>query len=164
MTKTDTLIFEMIKYFEGDAKRIQHFIKVHEFARIIGISEGLPEREQFILETASVVHDIGIKKAEELYQRCDGILQEQLGPDIAKEMLQRLDYEDDVIERVMYLIAHHHTYTNIIEMDYQILVEADFLVNNYEDRLPREAVLSTYTKIFKTATGQKICKEMFGLL
>lgn len=163
MTKTDILIFEMIKYFEGDTKRIQHFIKVHEFARIIGTSEGLSEGEQFVLETAAVVHDIGIKKAEELYGRCDGALQEKLGPDIAKDMLRDLGYDDSVIERVMYLIAHHHTYKNITGMDYQILVEADFLVNNYDDSLSKEAVQNTYEKIFKTATGRKICKEMFGL-
>mgnify|MGYP000340972515 FL=1 len=32
-------------------------------------------------------------------------------------------------ERVAYLIGHHHTYDKIEGMDYQILVEADFLVN-----------------------------------
>lgn len=163
MTNTDILIFEMIKYFEGDTKRIQHFIKVYEFARLIGISEGLSKDEQFILETAAVVHDIGIKKAEEIYGRCDGPLQEKLGPDIAKDMLEGLGYDNSVIERVMYLIAHHHTYKDITEVDYQILVEADFLVNNYDDSLSKQAVQNTYEKIFKTATGRKICKEMFGL-
>ena len=34
-----------------------------------------------------------------------------------------------VTERVAYLIGHHHTYDKIEGMDYQILVEADFLVN-----------------------------------
>lgn len=32
---------EMIHYDGGDAKRIQHFIKVHNFARTIGLSEGM---------------------------------------------------------------------------------------------------------------------------
>ena len=53
----------------------------------------------------------------------------------------------------MYLIAHHHTYTNIDGMDYQILVEADFLVNADEDRLSSDAIENFKEKIFKTTTG-----------
>ena len=41
MKKTDELTMAMIEYFGGDAKRIQHFIKVHAFSRLIGESEGL---------------------------------------------------------------------------------------------------------------------------
>lgn len=48
-------------------------------------------------------------------------------------MLMRLGFAENVIERVCYLIGHHHTYTGIDGRDYQILVEADFLVNLYED-------------------------------
>ena len=68
-----------------------------------------------------------------------------------------------VSERVQYLIAHHHTYDNIDGIDYQILVEADFLVNIMEDHLSKEAALNAYHSIFKTKCGKKICKEMFGI-
>lgn len=64
-------------------------------------------------------------------------------------------------ERVQYLIAHHHTYDNIDGIDYQILVEADFLVNIMEDSLSKEAALNAYHSIFKTECGKKICKETF---
>ena len=37
----DKLIFETAEFFFGDPKRIQHFIKVHEFARLIGTAEGM---------------------------------------------------------------------------------------------------------------------------
>ena len=57
----------------------------------------------------------------------------------------------------------HHTYTNIDGMDYQILVEADFLVNLYEDSVPKAAAQNALDKIFKTQTGKTICKEMFVL-
>ena len=66
-------------------------------------------------------------------------------------------------DRVAYLVGHHHTYTNIDGMDYQILVEADFLVNLYEDSVPKAAAQSALDKIFKTQTGKTICKEMFVL-
>ena len=66
-------------------------------------------------------------------------------------------------DRVAYLVGHHHTYTNIDGMDYQILVEADFLVNLYEDSVPKAAAQNVLDKIFKTQTGKTICKEMFVL-
>ena len=66
-------------------------------------------------------------------------------------------------DRVAYLVGHHHTYTNIDGMDYQILVEADFLVNLYEDSVPKAAAQNALDKIFKTQTGKTICKEMFAI-
>ena len=59
------LMGEMIKYDSGDVKRIQHLVKVHDFARIIGIAEGMNEEELFVLEAAAILHDVGIKRNTE---------------------------------------------------------------------------------------------------
>ena len=158
-----SLIDEMIAYDKGDPRRIQHFIKVHAFARTIGQLEGLDDDTLYILESAAVVHDIGIHVCEEKYGSCEGKLQEKEGPALAKEMLERLGYEQEMIDRVCYLVGHHHTYTNIDGIDYQILVEADFLVNLYEDAVSLDAVRKAYQNIFKTESGRKICRNMFGL-
>lgn len=158
-----SLIDEMIAYDKGDPRRIQHFMKVHDFARTIGQLEGLDDDTLYILESAAVVHDIGIHVCEEKYGSCEGKLQENEGPALAKEMLERLGYEQEVIDRVCYLVGHHHTYTNIDDMDYQILVEADFLVNLYEDKVSLDAVHKAYQNIFKTESGKKICRDMFGI-
>lgn len=159
--KMKHLMSEMIKYYEGDPKRTQHFIKVHSFSKLIGEMEGIDEEQQRILEAAALVHDIGIKKAEEEYGSSNGKLQEQLGPDIAREMLTNLDYTEKEIERICYLVGHHHTYSNINGIDYQILVEADFLVNIYEDELNEASIQNAYKNIFKTNTGKEICKTMY---
>lgn len=163
MDLTNKLIEEMISYNRGDAKRIQHFIKVHSFAKLIGETEDLSPADLFVLETAAVVHDIGIKPSEAKYGRCDGKLQEQEGPEPARELLEKLGYEKTVIERVCYLVAHHHTYENVEGLDYRILLEADFLVNLYEDGISKEGVQRAYEKIFVTETGKRICREMFGI-
>lgn len=163
MDLTNKLIEEMISYNRGDAKRIQHFIKVHSFAKLIGETEDLSPAELFVLETAAVVHDIGIKPSEAKYGRCDGKLQEQEGPEPARELLKGLGYENTVIERVCYLVAHHHTYENVEGLDYRILLEADFLVNLYEDGSSKEGVQRAYEKILVTETGKRICREMFGI-
>ena len=158
-----SLIDEMIAYDKGDPRRIQHFMKVHDFARTIGQLEGLNDDTLYILESAAVVHDIGIHVCEDKYGSCEGKLQEKEGPALAKEMLERLGYEQEVINRICYLVGHHHTYTNIDGVDYQILVEADFLVNLYEDGVSPDAVRKAYQNIFKTEKGRKICRNMFGI-
>lgn len=157
------LHYEMIKLYKGDAKRIQHFCKVHSYAKLIAEMENVDEHTSFIIETAALTHDIGIHLCEEKYGNCNGKLQEKEGPALAEKLLKKLGFAKDVSERVMYLIAHHHTYDDINEIDYQILVEADFLVNMYEDGLSKDAVEHAYNKIFKTASGIKTCAEMFGI-
>ena len=157
------LHFEMIKLYSGDAKRIQHFCKVHSYAKLIAEMENIDADTLFILETAALTHDIGIRYCEEKYGSCNGKLQEKEGPDIAKRLLADLNIEEKVSERVQYLIAHHHTYDAIDGIDYQILVEADFLVNIYEDGLSYQEIEHAYKKIFRTDSGKKICREMFHL-
>lgn len=156
------LFMEMINYYAGDANRIQHFVKVHSFAKLIGEMEHVEKETLRILEAAAYVHDIGIKPAEEKYGSCVGPLQEQEGPAVAKEMLERLGFDQELTARVCYLVGHHHTYKNIDGMDYQILVEADFLVNLYEGDQGKETEASAYEKIFRTKSGKQICRTMFG--
>ncbi len=81
------LISSMIEYYRGDAKRIQHFIKVYNFASLLGRQEQLDEETLFILETAAIVHDIGIRICEQKYGVCDGKHQELEGPAEAEKLL-----------------------------------------------------------------------------
>jgi predicted metal-dependent HD superfamily phosphohydrolase len=152
----------MINLYAGDSKRIQHFCKVHSYAKLIAELEGVDRDTLFVLEAAALTHDIGIHLSEEKYGDCNGKHQEEEGPALAKKLLAELGFAENVSERVQYLIGHHHTYTNVDGMDYQILIEADFLVNLHEDKASGDAVKSAYSKIFKTEAGRKICREMFG--
>jgi len=92
MDKLMTLCEAMIHYDRGDAKRIHHFLKVHAFAKQIGLEEGLDAETQFILEAAAYVHDIGIHQGEIKYGRNDGMIQQELGPKEALPMLKRLHF------------------------------------------------------------------------
>ena len=78
-------------------------------------------------------------------------------------MLTALDFDEDDISRICYLIANHHTYTNIDGADYRILVEADFLVNLYEGNKSPDVIRETCAHIFKTSAGRGICAKMFGI-
>lgn len=160
----EKMIQKMIEFDGGDPKRIQHFLKVYQFAHVIGVEEGISEELQKILDLAAILHDIGIRPSEEKYGRCDGKLQEQEGPAYAMQLLKEFsEVTEEERDRICYLIGHHHTYQNVEGMDYQILLEADFLVNAYEDELPKEAILTFKQKVFRTETGKKLLDTMFGL-
>jgi predicted metal-dependent HD superfamily phosphohydrolase len=153
----------MIHLYMGDLKRIQHFCKVHSYAKFIAEMENIDKESQFILEAAALTHDIGIHLCEEKYGDCNGKLQEKEGPALAEKLLADLGFDEAVSKRVQYLIAHHHTYSNVDGIDYQILIEADFLVNLYEDEASKDVIKSVYNHIFSTETGKKICREMYGI-
>ncbi|MEY8353106.1 HD domain-containing protein [Lachnospiraceae bacterium 54-53] len=123
--------------------------------------EGLEEVVQEILEIAALTHDIGIKISEAKYHSSGGQYQQIEGPPEARKMLEALAVREDIIERVCWLIAHHHTYHNIDAMDYQILVEADFLVNIFEDGMPLESIKGIREKIFKTPSGIFILDALY---
>ena len=158
---TGLIIKKAIDYFGNDTKRINHFMKVYSFAKTIGELGGLSDREQSILDVTAVLHDIGIKNAEAKYNSSAGKYQEQEGPAVAQDILTEFDFDREFVERVKFLIGHHHTYDNIQGMDYQILVEADFIVNIYEDNMQKEAIENVINKIFVTKAGTEIAKTMF---
>ncbi|MCD8327023.1 MAG: HD domain-containing protein [Lachnospiraceae bacterium] len=161
--RTAKLMAAMIDYDRGDAQRIQHFVKVHDFAAAIGILEVLDEDTQEILESAAILHDIGIHLSEQKYGSSAGHYQEIEGPAEAEKVLRDVGgFSEEEIERISFLVGHHHTYHDIQGRDYQILVEADFLVNLHEDSLSGEAVRAARERIFKTHMGLRFLDEMFA--
>lgn len=163
MLKINETINAMIAYFKGDVKRIQHFLKVFAIARTIGINEKLPEDVQYLLEVAAITHDIGIKVSEEKFGSSAGAYQEQEGPAEAEKLLSEIGYEEDFIDKVCFLIAHHHTYKGIDNAPYRILVEADFLVNIYEEHISMELAKNVKEKIFRTESGIKMFEDMYDI-
>ncbi len=161
-TQLSQVMLEMVAYDRGDALRIQHFVKVHNFAALIGVTEQLDPETQLILETAAILHDIGIHPSELKYGSSAGHYQEIEGPAEAEAILRRVGgYTEAQIDRVKFLIAHHHTYHDIQGMDYQILIEADFLVNLFENSSRYDAAKNVRERIFKTQAGIQMLEDMF---
>lgn len=161
MQKQTEIINKMIQYYSGDPKRIGHFLKVHAFAKLIGEKEYLDETTQLTLEYAAIVHDIGIRIAEQKYHSTSGKYQEIEGAEPAGQLLSALDIPQNIIERVKFLVAHHHTYNAVDGIDYRILLEADFLVNAYEDNLSQQSIINAREKIFRTKSGTEILNTCF---
>ena len=55
----------MFLYDKGDPKRIQHFVKVYEFAKYIGKGEKLDEKTYKTLKLAAIVHAAKLAKMSE---------------------------------------------------------------------------------------------------
>lgn len=161
MNSVQNVMCEMIGYYAGDPKRIQHFIKVYQFSKLIAEMEQTDAQTRNLLEVTALVHDIGIKISEEKYHSSAGKYQELEGPAEAKKLLGGLGYPQPFIERVCWLVGHHHTYDAIESLDHQILVEADFLVNAYEDGLSESAIRQVLSKIFRTKSGIHLLKTMY---
>ena len=121
----------------------------------------MPERGRMVLETAAVLHDIGIHVCEEKYGSCAGPLQEKEGPAVARPLLEGLELEEEEKERVLWLIAHHHTYTGEKQLDHQILLEADYLVNADEHGDSRSAVENFRRRVFRTAAGTQLLNSIY---
>ena len=130
-------IGELLEHFHGD-----NWIRIHD---------------RHLYKT-SVYKRCGVL---EKYGNCNGKLQEKEGHAVAREILENLDYKN--INRILFLIGHHHTYINVSGLDYQILIEADLLVNFEEENTSKEDIKKVYENIFKTKTGKEFCREIFDI-
>ena len=153
-------IEKMIDFYEGNIHDIDHFLKVWALAKTIGEAERLDKKTQELLEIAAVVHDIACPLCREKYGDTDGKHQEEESAPLVDAFLNELPVGMLNVERVKWLVEHHHTYTNVDGMDYQILLEADFLVNAGESGYSKEAIENACEKVFHTATGTHLLKSM----
>lgn len=155
----DVLLMKLTEINEHDPRRINHSFKVYCIAKLLAYMENLDKRTTSIIEAAAILHDIAIRYAEQKYSSTSGKHQEKYGPIIAKPILETITKDEEFIERVLFLIANHHTYTSIDGIDYQILIEADFIVNVEEENISLKAFVNAKQKLFKTSSGIKLSKQ-----
>jgi HD superfamily phosphodiesterase len=155
------VISKMIDYFHYDVQRINHALKVFSFARIISMKELLDDQTKQIIDLSAILHDIGIKEAERKYNSSAGHYQEKEGPPVARRILTEFNIPENIIERVCFIIANHHTYDKIDGLDFRILVEADFIVNIFEENFSKDKVEKIYDKYFRTDTGKNLIRTMY---
>ena len=161
MQNISEMITRMIDFYNGNTHDINHFIKVWSYAKTIGELEQLDPETQFILETAAVVHDISCPLCREKYGNTDGKHQEEESPVLVTDFLKDSGMGAAQIDRVVYLVSHHHTLDNIEGPDYQILIEADYIVNADESNYSPENI-ANFDKIhFKTQAGHSLLHSVF---
>lgn len=153
---------KMIDYFGVDAPRINHALKVYSFAKTIAELEHINQESKTIIEITGLIHDIGIPEAERKHGSSAGNFQEQEGPEVARMLLKDIDeLTDEMGKRICFIIGNHHSLSKIDGIDFQILVEADFIVNIFEDSIDKQTAQLICDKYFKTQSGIKILKSMY---
>jgi HD superfamily phosphodiesterase len=154
---------KMIEYSKGNLHDINHFMKVHAYAKTIGECEKLDKNAQTVLEVAAIVHDIACPLCREKYGNTNGMHQEKEGEILVAEFLKDTGYSEEFIDRIIFLVGHHHTLKGITGLDFQILIEADYIVNADESNYSKVNINNTLEKVFKTPTGIALLKSIYGL-
>lgn len=155
------ILEDMIHYSKGNLHDIAHFMKVYSFARTIAVEEGLKDDLLFSIEITAILHDISCPLCRIKYGNTNGKHQEEESGPLVKDFLKDYPIEEKTKERINYIISHHHTITNVDGIDYQIILEADFLVNADESHMNREQIMNAEEQFFKTETGKRILESMY---
>lgn len=147
------LIRDMIAFYHSRTHDVEHFLKVYAYAQTIGKLTGLDAQTQRILEITAITHDIACPLCREKYGRADGHLQEQESEPILQDFLAAYNLPEPILSRVVFLVCHHHTITDVQGMDWRILLEADFLVNAQENRMSPQQMETAKAAFFETSAG-----------
>ena len=154
---------KMIVFSKENMHDIDHFMKVWAYAKTIGELENIDDETQYILEIAALTHDIACPLCREKYGNTNGKYQEEEGAWLVKDFLADMGLTSVQIERVAYLVGHHHTFQKIDGLDYQILIEADFIVNAAESAYSKENIANFAETIMRTNSAKRITAEVFGI-
>ena len=158
---TAEAIKKLVLESNGNFHDINHFLKVHAYALTIGTCEGLDSETLHTLELAAIVHDIACPLCREKYGNTNGKYQEAEGIPLTRAFFAGTDVEGEQLERIVWLVSHHHTLRPIEGLDHQILIEADYLVNAEESNLPEKNIRHMGETIFKTKTGRELLDSLY---
>lgn len=153
----------MIAFSDGNIRDINHFICVWSYAKTIGELEKLDRDTQFILEVAAITHDIACPLCRRKYDNAGGKLQEREGDPLVRSFLSDKRLTEAQIERVAFLVGHHHTLAGIEGLDWQILVEADYIVNAAENGYSPQNIEHFIESNMKTESGKRLARSVFCL-
>ena len=124
------LVRLLTEYFGPDDRRIEHALRVlHHADRIMADHPGC---DADVVIASALLHDIGIKVSEEKLGYNDGKAQEQYGPPIAEELLNRIDFPPEKTEIVKDIIGNHHSPSRFDCPELAVLKAADLIVNRDE--------------------------------
>ena len=154
---------KMIEFSDSNIHDIDHLIRVWTYAKIIGELEGLDSDTQYILEVAAITHDIACPLCRKKYGNTNGKHQEEEGISLVADFLAATGMTQEQINRVQYLVGHHHTFTDISGLDYQILIEADYIANASENGFTLENLRNFMGKLMKTETGKRLLAAVMGI-
>ena len=155
------ILEKMLRYSDGNIHDIDHLIRVWTYAKTIGELESLDDNTQLILEVAAITHDIACPMCREKYGNTNGKHQEEEGTRMVKDFLLDTGLKSEQIDRVAFLVGHHHTFNCIDSPDWQILVEADYIANASENGYSKQNIQNFMNTIVNTKSGKMLIEDIF---
>ena len=159
--KIAAAIEKMTDFYKGNIHDIYHFLRYGPLQRTSARRKDWIQkhRKRWRWQLLSMI----------LPARCVGKIrkyqaerhQEEESAPLVAEFFKDVPAGELDVERITWLVTHHHTYTNVEGMDYQILLEADFLVNAGESEYSKQAIENFCRKVFRTEAGTHLLKSMF---
>lgn len=159
----DRIIDEMKYIFREAEYGVVHTMRVLEHAEAIAKKEALSDELLECISIAAILHDIGAIEALKKYGNMSGPNQELEGPPIVREILYKVCAPLSLIERVSYIVGHHHTFEAIDGIDFQILWEADLLENMkvLEVQKDKERLKQFINEHFVTQSGKSRAESLY---
>jgi HD superfamily phosphohydrolase YqeK len=159
----DRVAIEMKRYFKSDFKRIGHASRVARYAERIGREE---RGNLAVVLTAAYLHDIGIKEAERKYQSSAARYQEEEGPPVAREILEKLGARQGLVDEVCDIVAHHHHPRPEETVNFKCVYDADVITNleenHKESPMGAEELARILEKSFLTESGKKLAEDVLS--
>jgi DNA-directed RNA polymerase subunit RPC12/RpoP len=154
------ILAELELWFGEDARRIAHAKQVMHHA------EELLRRESadwHIVVPAAILHDVGIKVAEEKYGSAAGRYQEIEGPPVVRKILLKIGLGVGQIDEICAIVAHHHSPGKNETRNFEAVYDADCLVNIGETvgGLNPEQRKILIDRTFLTAAGREMAADLY---
>jgi len=158
----DKLISEMKEVFKDIPFGVEHTLKVLHNAEAIMEGENVGAEQRELISIVAILHDIGAVEAQKKYGSIEGVYQEKEGPAVARKILQKIGYDNN-IDRICFIIGNHHTPAKIDGTDFQIQWEADLLENLtvMDKQTQQQEIKNCIDENFRTTTGKKIAYDRF---
>ncbi|MCX6089153.1 MAG: metallopeptidase family protein [Candidatus Atribacteria bacterium] len=148
--------------FHNDEHMMNHTRKVFGYCvQILPDFPTMSEQGKRMTLLAAILHDIGILEAAKKYGSRMGKYQHIEGPPIARTLMMEAHECPEVIERVTFIIGNHHHLFQADGIDFQILLEADMLVNLANERIVPERLAAFIERFFKTTTGKRLARDKY---
>lgn len=147
----------LISHFVDDDRRIEHALEVTKWAERISEAEG---GDPEVVLAVGLLHDVGIKEAEEKHGHNTGKMQEEYGPPIVRRILEEIGLPEEKIAEACAIVGAHHTPAGVPGPNFPILWDADLMVNirdEMSDASPEKLGQVIETR-FRTETGKALAR------
>ena len=158
---TGEAIAKMVDFSAGNLHDVDHLLHVFGLAKAIAEGEGLDAETLHVIELAAVVHDIACPLCRKKYGSAPGKLQERESAPLVREFFAGTDEPQETVERIAWVVSHHHTYEPVEGAVHQVILEADWLVNTSEGVRDGRPAPTRPAPFFATRTGLGLFAAMF---